>query len=214
MAKVTLEQLWLSATRLSPWRRNYSQSPKRQINQIVPFLGTRTVLFTGSFWGLTENSVHLSNILFMDCEIIEEVVRPQQQAPVTPTVATPQQPNTPQQGTAVNKPVGTSNYGGVVNAEPNYSTSTHFKVTYAGKNYWIKKIDMKRQACLVRCSCSDYYFTWSWANYNNGVQFGGRARPYHRKTKDRKPRNPANIMGLCKHISQFAQMLQTSGYAL
>ena len=212
MARVTLEQLWLSATRLNPWRRNYSQSPKRQVNQIVPFLGTKTVLFTGSFWGLTENSVHLSNILFMDCDIIEEPR--QQQAVPTPTVVqkVPQPTNQTQQGTAVRTP--NQPYGGVVNAQPNYSTSTHFKVTYNGVNYWIRKIDMKKQPCLVRCSCSDYYFVWSWSNFNNGVQFGGRARPYHRKTKERPPRNPSGFMGLCKHVSQFAQMLQTSGYAL
>ena len=80
MARLTLEQIWINATTLpdakgnpAVWRRNYSQSPKRQINQIVPFLGTKTVLISASFWGLTEKSVHLSNSLFMGCEIIEEI---------------------------------------------------------------------------------------------------------------------------------------------
>ena len=76
MARMTLEALWISATKLAPWRRNYTQSPKRQITQIVPFVGTKTVLFTGSFWGLTENSIHASNILIMNCEIIEEQTTP------------------------------------------------------------------------------------------------------------------------------------------
>lgn len=211
MARYTLEQLWLGSMKLSPWRRNYSQSPRRQINQIVPFLGTKTVLFTASFNGLTEKSVHLSNILFMDCEIIEEsIIKPQSE-----TIIQPQ--NTTQQSavveTKVNKP---QPYGGVVNAEPNYSTATHFKVTYNGKNYWIKKIDMKIKPILVRCSCSDYYFVFSWSNFKNGVQFGGKARPYVRVSppSNRPPRNPHDYQGICKHLAQFSAMLQGSGYAI
>jgi hypothetical protein len=230
--KITLQQLWESATRLAAWRRNYSQSPRRQINQIVPFVGTKTILFTGSFNGLTENSVHLSNILIMDCEIIEEVkqapIKPNIHPQIKPQINPPSQqsnPNAPSQpnntqvtqqpnvNTVQNQPPARP-YGGVINAEPNYSTRTHFKVTYNNVNYWVKKIDMKKQHVLVRCSCSDYYFVWSWANYKAGVQFGGRARPYIRKTKTYPPRNPANIVGGCKHIMQFAQMLQTSGYAI
>ena len=210
MARMTLESLWISASRLAAHRRNYSSSPKRQINQIVPFAGTRTLLFTGSFWGLTENSIHLANILFMDCDITREVV-----ATPTPTVVTttpvgtqavPQ--GTAQQGTT---PIP---YGGVSNAEPNYSTATHFKVTYNGANYWVRKIDMKKQTCLVRCSCSDYYYVWSHYNYTNGVQFGGASRRYVRKTSTRPEANKLHVVGICKHLAGFSSLLQTSGYAI
>ena len=212
MARLTLEQIWLSSTRLEggAWRRNYSQSPKRQINQIVPFLGTRTVLFTGSFWGLTEKAIHLSNILVMDCEIIEE----------QPTkIQTPVQPNRID-NQIINQPsnqLPTQTYGGVVNAEPSYSSATHFKCTYNGKNYWVKKIDLRKQPVMVRCSCSDYFFVWSYSNYTNGIQFGGRSRPYVRKTPKgtgRPETNPKHVPGLCKHLAQMAQVLQTSGFAI
>lgn len=197
MARMTLKQIWESAIRGWSWRRNYSQSPKRQINNIVPFAGTKTLLFTASFWGLTSKSVHLANILFLDCEIIEEQEPIQTQEPTVIEDETQQKP-----------------YGATVNAEPQYSSATHFKVTYNGVNYWVKKIDMQRQPCLVRCSCEDYYFTFSYYNYLRGIQFGGRARPYVRKTRTYPPRNPRGFLGICKHISQFAQMLQTSGFAI
>jgi len=209
MARLTLEQIWLSATRFNPWRRNYSNSPKRQINQIVPFLGTKTVLISASFWGLTEKTVHSSNILFMNCEIIEE--RPESIVP-EPVQENPEDTDS-NNPNALRVPIKKT-FGGVVNAEQNYSSATHFKINYQNKIYWIKKFDMKTQPVLIRCSCSDYYFCFSWANFINGIQFGGRAKPYIRKTKTYPPRNPQNIMGLCKHTSQMAQMLQSSGLAL
>lgn len=217
MAKMTLEQIWASAIRLSPWRRNYSQSPKRQITNIVPFVGTRTVLFTASFWGLTSKSVHLTNILVQDCEIFEEQPSlAQAPSPVQPSQPSqPLQPSQPSQPGQPYVPLGSSQpvqpYGGV-NAP--YDSSTHFKVVYNNKNYWVKKFDLKRQAVSIRCSCEDYYFVWSHANYVNGVQFGGMARPYHRVPgSTRPPKNPTNIPGLCKHISQVIAMLNNNGYA-
>ena len=218
---MTLENLWISSTTLEggAWRRNYSGSPKRQVNQIVPFVGTKTVLFTGSFWGLTENSVHLANILFMDCDIVEEVVTKPiaptpvavEETPINNTQAVPQ--GTALHGTTHPTTIG-GGYGGVVNAEPNYSTATHFKVTYNGVNYWIRKIDMKRQPVLIRCSCSDAYFVWSYANYTKGLQFGGKSKPYHRLTTTRKPKNPRLVPGACKHVCGFSELLKTSGYTL
>lgn len=212
MARMTLEQIWLGATRLAQHRRNYSQSPKRQINQVIPFVGTKTVLFTGSFWGVTEKSVHLSNILVMNCEIIEE-----QQVITNPIQTTPTPQPTSIEGNPQNIVSPIKPYGGVVNAEPAYSSATHFKATYNGKNYWIKKIDLRSQPVLVRCSCSDYFFTFSFYNYNNGIQFGGRARPYVRKTprgSGRPDRNPVKTVGVCKHIANMGQILQSSGFAI
>lgn len=204
MARMTLEQLWISSARLSPWRRNYSQSPKRQINQIIPFVGTKTLLFTGSFWGLTEKAIHLSSILFMGCEIIEEQAQP------TPPVQT-QEP-TIISDEEVSVAAEQQPYGGI---QLPYDSSTHFMIPYQGRNYWVRKIDMKKQPVVIRCSCSDYFFSFSYANYLAGVQFGGRARPYIRKTTHYPRRNPQNIVGGCKHVvGQFAQMLQTSGYTV
>ena len=214
MARLTLEQIWIKATQIpnakgqpAVWRRNYSQSPKRQINQIVPFLGTKTVLISASFWGLTENSVHLSNILFMNCEIIEEVAETVQAEEETqePTIIDSEKPQIP-----VRKPIVNTN------VNPTYDPNTHFRIQYQNKFYWIKKFDMKRQSVLVRCSCSDYYFTWSWSNMLAGIQFGGRFKPYVRKTKTHAPRNPdvRKYQGLCKPLAQFAAMLQNNGLSL
>lgn len=209
MAKMTLEQIWLSATTLldskgrpQNWRRNYSQNPKRQINSMIPFIGTKTLLVTTSFWGLTEKSVHVTSVLFMNCEIIEEVPEPiPQEETQEPTIIEPEKP----------KPIVKTPYGGT--SAP-YDSSTHFRIQYQNKFYWVRKIDMKRQPVLIRCSCSDYFFTWSYYNFVNGIQFGGRARGYARKTKDRPPRNPNRVMGLCKHLSQVAAMLQNNGLSV
>lgn len=212
MARLTLEQIWISSTNLQDskgrpavWRRNYSQSPKRQINQIVPFLGTKTVLISASFWGLTEKSVHLSNILFMNCEIIEEVAEPVQAEEETqePTIIDSEKPQIP-----VRKPIVNTN------VNPTYDPNTHFRIQYQGKFYWIKKFDMKKQSVLIRCSCSDYYHTFSYYNFTGGIQFGGRFKPYRRKTLTRPPRNPNRVLGLCKHLAQFASMLQNNGLSL
>jgi hypothetical protein len=231
MAKLTLEQIWKSATTLSPWRRNYTQNPKRQITSIVPFIGTRTVLFTASFWGLTSKSIHLTNILIHDCEIFEEqVVQQATQQPVTVQQAQNSKPSQPMQPSQPSKPLQpnqpapyrptgstpqtpnqqTQPYGGV--SLP-YDSATHFKVIYNGKSYWVKKLDLRRQAVSIRCSCEDYFFCWTHANYIHGVQFGGRARPYVRVPgSTRPPKNPRNILGLCKHLSQVIAMLNNNGY--
>ena len=208
MARMTLEQIWLSATTLQDskgrpqvWRRTYSQSPKRQINMIVPFLGTKTVLVTASFWGLTEKAVHVSNILFMNCEIIEEIPEPVQQETQELTVIDQEK----------EKQVQKTPYGGV---NPPYDSSTHFRITYQNKNYWIKKFDMKRQNVLIRCSCSDYFFRFSYYNYVNAIQFGGKSRAYVRKTSNFPEVNKNHVVGLCKHVSGLSQALQTNGLAL
>jgi hypothetical protein len=212
--RLTLDKIWLNATtipnskgQVQSWRRNYTNNPKRQINQLVPFVGTKTLLVSASFWGLTEKSVHLTNILFMNCEIIEEKApEPEPFQTQEPTIIDDEKPKIPVKTT----------YAPVPNSEPSYSSATHFKVTYQNTNYWVKKIDMRKQDVLIRCSCSDYYHTWSWANFINGIQFGGRFKPYIRKTKTMPPRNPnpRKYFGLCKHVSQLAQMLQTSGFAV
>lgn len=69
---MTFKALWDSATRLNPWRKNYTSSKKRILNSVVPFVGTKTLLFSFTHWGLTEPSMHLTNILVQDCEILTE----------------------------------------------------------------------------------------------------------------------------------------------
>ena len=211
MARMTLENIWLSSTNLQDskgnpavWRRNYSQSPKRQVNQMVPFLGTKTLLVTASFWGLTEKSVHSSSILFMNCDIIEERVEPlAPEETQEPTVIDAEKLRTP-----IKKPIINTNIN------PTYDPNTHFRIQYQNKFYWVKKLDMKRQYVLIRCSCSDYYHTFSWYNYTGGIQFGGRFKPYRRKTQTRPPRNPNRVLGLCKHLAQFAAMMQNNGWTI
>lgn len=69
MARYTLEQLWTRIIEHDQWRRNYSDSPQKQITQVVPFIGTKSLLITLSSLGVTQKTRHLSNILFTDLEI-------------------------------------------------------------------------------------------------------------------------------------------------
>lgn len=168
--KMTLKQLWNSAIRLAQWRRNYSNSKKRILNGITPFVGTKTVLFSFSHWGLTEQSVHLTSILFQNCDIRTE------------------------------QPDDLQNF---------------IKIVYKNVEYWIRKIDMERQPATTRCSCSDYYFVWAFANYKKGLLFGPKPRPYIRKTTHRPQRNPNhNIPGACKHVINSMLLMKTSGWTL
>ena len=62
----------------------------------------------------------------------------------------------------------------------------------------------------VRCSCSDYTYRFSYANWKAKCQFGSKPKAYKKKT-NRKPLNPDLIPGLCKHISQAQSYLKQEG---
>ncbi len=60
-------------------------------------------------------------------------------------------------------------------------------------------------------NCPDFYYTFSYYNWEQGALWGTKARPYKRLTLTRPPRNPLHVVGFCKHGWNAVQSLQTRG---
>jgi hypothetical protein len=59
----------------------------------------------------------------------------------------------------------------------------------------------------IKCSCSDFYFTWShWDSVNKALA-GPHMAPYHRKTTYWPERNPSRQVGMCKHLMSLVEKL-------
>jgi hypothetical protein len=60
----------------------------------------------------------------------------------------------------------------------------------------------------VRCSCSDFYWTFAYYNADAKALIGQRPANYTRKTNNPKlARNPGKHAGACKHVLLFLSML-------
>lgn len=81
---------------------------------------------------------------------------------------------------------------------------------YKGSTYYFIKPTLEDQV-MLRCSCPDMEYTFTYWNYKNKAAFGGPPKAYKRKT-NRKPRNPDHLPGYCKHCSQFINYLQNEGW--
>ena len=77
--------------------------------------------------------------------------------------------------------------------------NTHYSFSYDGKLYWVQKHKLTNTV-RVNCSCSDFYFTFAWYNWQKRCLFGKKPLPYVRKTVTRPERNPQHLPGMCKHI--------------
>lgn len=73
------------------------------------------------------------------------------------------------------------------------------------------KPTLSKHEMQVRCSCASYRFRFDQANRSNGVGTGAKFPIYHRLT-NRKPNNPKNLMGFCKHVIEFVDYLQKQGF--
>lgn len=73
------------------------------------------------------------------------------------------------------------------------------------------KPSLDKNEVMMRCSCLSYRFRFDYANRLHGAGTGARFRTYHRKT-NRKPNNPNNLAGFCKHALEFVEYLQRQGF--
>ena len=80
--------------------------------------------------------------------------------------------------------------------------------------YWCKKLDQRRNPLTSRCSCKDFYFTFSWYLYNAGCLYGPKPQTYIRKTTWMPPRNEHGLCGCCKHIFNAWAYLKGSGFTV
>lgn len=93
-------------------------------------------------------------------------------------------------------------------------SENYFQIQYDGKMYWIHKLDKFRNPLTWRCSCKDAFFTWVWPAYHVGhCLFGPAPKPYQTKGL-RPPRNPQNLVGICKHVFHSWALLRNSGLTM
>lgn len=80
----------------------------------------------------------------------------------------------------------------------------YFVLNYKGEDYWVEKINLRKQKAVVRCDCKDFIFTWSYSDFKHACLWGPPPKKYIRKTppppKGRPYRNPSQFPGYCKHI--------------
>jgi len=93
----------------------------------------------------------------------------------------------------------------------NPNSPAYFQLKYKDTMYWIKKLDKTKNPLTSRCSCADEFFTWALWKHQAGCLYGQKPRPYKRKTMTRPPRNPAHIVGICKHVFNAWTYLKNSG---
>jgi hypothetical protein len=68
-------------------------------------------------------------------------------------------------------------------------------------------IQLAKNNAEVRCTCLDFYFTFSKWNQSDNSLYGEPPKPYTPKTQ-RAPRNPTHRPGLCKHLLRVMQELK------
>lgn len=76
---------------------------------------------------------------------------------------------------------------------------------------YLPKPNLSTHDIQVRCGCPSYRFRFDGPDRANRVATGSRFGSYHRKT-DRKPNNPMGIPGVCYHLIEFVEYLQSSGF--
>jgi hypothetical protein len=83
-------------------------------------------------------------------------------------------------------------------------------ITFVGadkQNYHVVPINLMQDNAEVRCTCLDFYFTFSKWNNQDKSLYGPPPEPYTPKTQ-RAPRNPSRKPGLCKHLLKVVQELK------
>jgi len=75
---------------------------------------------------------------------------------------------------------------------------------------YMPKPTLAKHDLQVRCSCPSYRFRFDTANRENRATIGHFGN-YHRLT-NRAPNNPHDLPGLCYHLIEFMDYLQSQGF--
>jgi hypothetical protein len=86
------------------------------------------------------------------------------------------------------------------------------KTTNKKKFYLIPKNISLNTQVAVRCTCSDFYYTFAWYNADHKCLLGRRPPAYYKLTKKdgkgfKPERNPEKTPGVCKHLLLFFSLL-------
>jgi len=88
------------------------------------------------------------------------------------------------------------------------TSSTSLTVSLGNGDYlFTKPISINGAKVQVRCSCADFYFTWSYWDKQTKTLSGPAMKPYKRKTTTYPERNARHVPGACKHIIELTNRL-------
>jgi hypothetical protein len=76
-----------------------------------------------------------------------------------------------------------------------------------GVNKYMKQVPLKGTRVQVRCSCPDFYYTWSYWDHQTKTLAGPKPKTYIRKTTTYPERNPLHVAGVCKHLITLTEKL-------
>lgn len=79
-----------------------------------------------------------------------------------------------------------------------------------GKDYRFNKLSLENNDILVRCSCPDFTYRFSYYNYVDNSLYGKKPKPYIAKGTGH-PANPLQLEGMCKHIMKMIKAIRDSG---
>lgn len=79
-----------------------------------------------------------------------------------------------------------------------------------GQEVYIMPLKALGNDVHVHCTCMDFYWRFAMYNNKNDSLLGEPPAPYVKKT-NRKPVNPDQIPGACKHLTALADMLKRDG---
>ena len=95
--------------------------------------------------------------------------------------------------------------------EPLYDSNV---IEYNNTTYNVQTPRRNRNKIMVRCTCPDYYFTWSYYNWRKGCLYGNKPKPYIRKTTTYPERNPKHLVGACKHVWMIIDKLRQERFII
>lgn len=98
-------------------------------------------------------------------------------------------------------------FGGVkiTNEKPRYD---NFPLEYNKETYYVQVPRRNKNKIMIRCTCPDFYFTWSYYNWRKSCLYGNKPKPYIRKTTTYPERNPKHLVGGCKHVWMVLDVLR------
>lgn len=76
---------------------------------------------------------------------------------------------------------------------------------------YMPKPTLAKDDIKVKCTCPSFRFRFDKANRISRAAAGKPFGAYHRKT-NRTPNNPHDLPGLCYHIIEFVDYLQSQGF--
>jgi hypothetical protein len=79
-----------------------------------------------------------------------------------------------------------------------------------GLPYKFKKLIAEKHDVLVRCSCPDFKWRWSYWDGQQKCLYGAKPKPYD-PVSNRGPANPLELEGMCKHTLKLVEALKDAG---